>query len=458
MSGSHLVANAVLDRSQPPPPGDVRGFRFPAFQRARLDNGLQILAARLPRCPLVGMEILVPAGGQFNPVSQPGLAGLHGELLDEGSGERSALDIAKHVEALGGSLVSGGGWNVAYVDVDLLSTHMVDGLELLAEIVRTPRFESDEIERVRQQRLAEILRRRGQPTAVAEWTFSKAVYAGTPYERPLIGTAESLERITRDDIRNFYQRHVVAGGAFLVAVGDLDPDELCAQAQAHFGDWSSPPPPELPEIVPEMLAETQVHLVDRPGSAQTQLHIGHAGLPRQHPDFVPLLILNAILGGKFTSRINLNLRERHGYTYGASSALVQRQGPGPFYVRTAVANDVAGAAAGEVVHEIRRICEQEVSEEELRETQDYLVGVFPYTLQTISDLIRRFEALAIFELPEDYFESYPSMVYGTTRKQLLSAARRHLHPDRLAIVAAGPAEELRPQFEALGSVTVHPPA
>ncbi|MEE8526612.1 MAG: pitrilysin family protein [Thermoanaerobaculia bacterium] len=457
MSRPDLDLATAVDRSQPPPPGELRPFRFPAFQRARLDNGMQILAARMPRYPLVGMEILMPAGGQYNPATLPGLAGLHGELLDEGSEIRPALQIADQIEALGGSLSSGASWNVAYVDIDLLSAHLQPGLELLAEIVRSPSFENDEIERIRQERLAEILRLRGQPASVADWTFAATVYAGTPYGLPLIGTEESLKRMTRDDVHGFYRRHVVAAGSILVAVGDLDPDELFTAADKLFGDWRSPPAPERPTFAPAMLNETQVHLVDRPGSAQTQLQVGHASLPRQHPDFVPLLLLNAILGGKFTSRINLNLRERHGYTYGASSFVVQRQGPGPFFVRTAVANEVAGAATREIVDEIRQIREQAVTVDELRETQDYLVGVFPYTLQTIDDLVNRLEALAVFELPEGYFDNYPSLINGTTRDQLLRAGRRHLHPDTLAIVAAGPADELRPQFEALGPVTIHSP-
>jgi len=457
MSAANLDPTAALDRSQPPPPGELRPFRFPAFQRARLGNGLQIFAARMPRYPLVGIEILTPAGGQCNPAELPGLAGLHGELLDEGSEKRSALELAGRIETLGGSLSSGAGWNLAFVDVSLLSAHLVPGLELLAEIVRSPRFASEEVERIRQERLAEILRRRGQPAAVADWIFSAAVYAGTPYEHPLVGTAESLRRMTQDGVRDFYRRHVVPGGTTLIAVGDLDPDELCTSADALFGGWRARPVPVRPTFVPATLSETRVHIVDRPGSAQTQLQIGHAGLPRQHPDFVPLILLNAILGGKFTSRINLNLRERHGYTYGASSFVVQRQGPGPFFVRTAVANEVAGAAAREIVKEIREIREHAVTDDELRETQDYLVGVFPYTLQTIDDLLKRLEALAVFELPEDYFENYPSMIRGITGDQLLRAARRHLHPDHLAIVAAGPADELRPQFEALGPLEVHSP-
>lgn len=451
----------VLDRSSPPVgdrrSGDRQRFQFPAFRRSRLANGFEILAAALPRVPLVSLEVLAPAGGQYNSLELPGLASLHGQLLDEGTDRLSTLEIAERVEALGGSLHSDAGWNMAYVETALLSRHLAPGLELLVEILRTPCFPPSEIERLRQERQAEILLRRGMPSSLAERFFAAAVYGGTVYGRPLIGTEEALERIQRSDLLEFYRRHIVPTGATLIAVGDLDPEELCARADELFGDWPQATPPTAPTIAPKALGRTEVHLVDRPGSTQTQLQIGHVGVPRRHPDFHTLMFLNAIYGGKFTSRINLNLREEHGYTYGANSFFVHRQGPGPFVIRTAVATAVAGAAVGELVAEMRRICEEPVTAEELRETRDYLVGIFPYTLQSIGDLTKRLESLVVFDLGDDYFEHYPGILTGITRDQLLAAAREHLHPDHLAIVAVGPAEELRPQLEGLGPVTVHSP-
>lgn len=448
---------AVLDRSQPPPPGELRPFHFPAVQRSQLANGLRIVAARLPRFPLLSLQALAPAGGQYDALGRPGLASLHGELLDEGSARRSALQLAERIEALGGSLSSGAGWNMAYVEIGLLARHLAPGLELVAEIVRTPSFVPEELERLRQERLAEILRRRGQPASLADRYLAAAVYRGTVYGHPLIGTEQSLKAATRERIEDFYRRHMVASGTTLIAVGDLDPGELHSRAAEFLGDWTPGRVPERPAIEPAPLAQTEVHLVDRPGSTQTQLQLGHRGLPRGHPDFPKLIVLNAILGGKFTSRINLNLRERHGYTYGAHSFFARRQGPGPFVIRAAVATEVAGAAVRELLFELRRIREEPVSEDELRETRDYLVGVFPYTLQTVGDLARRLEDLTVFDLPDDYYEGYPEVLTRVTRDEVLAAAREVLQPEHLAIVAVGPADDLRPQVEALGPVHVHTP-
>ncbi len=446
-----------LDRSSPPAPERPRFFGFPAFRQARLDNGLQVLAAKSPRVPLLDLQILIPAGGQHDALDRPGLACLHGGLLDEGTGHRTSIEIARLVEGLGGSVGSGAGWNMAYVELSLLSRHFDAGRDLLAEIVREPDFPRHEIDRLRHEYQAELLRRKGDPSSLAAKHFATAVYGGTIYGQPLIGTEKSLEELGREDLRGFYRRHVGPGGSTVIAVGDLDPEAVIAQVEDVFGDWPEGAEVPPPSIEPKRLEQTEVHIIDRPESAQTQLQLGHASLPRSHPDYPRMLLLNAIFGGKFTSRINLNLREKHGFTYGAQSFFGRRRGPGPFIVRAAVANDVAGAAVEQLLLEMRLIREQPVGSDELEETQDYLVGVFPYTLQTIGDLAKRLEAVAVFDLPLDYYDTYPAVLYDVGREELLEAARAHLHPDNMVIVAVGPAEELRPGLEGFGPVTVHTP-
>ncbi len=447
-----------FDRSRPPAPGKPGTFEFPGFLQRRLDNGLQILAARSPRVPLSSLQILVPAGGQHNTLEMPGLANLHGALLDEGTEHRGSLEIAGLIEGLGGSAGSGAGWNMAYVEVVTLAQHLDSGRELLAEMVREPGFPQREIDRLRHQLETEVLRRKGSPSSLAGRFFAAAVYDGTIYGQPLIGTEESLTRFDREGLVSFYQRHVGPAGSTVIAVGDLEPEAEIARLEAVFGDWRPlTSRPQEPVIAPPAIERTEVHVVDRPGAAQIQLQLGHASLPRAHPDFPKMLLLNAIFGGKFTSRINLNLREKHGFTYGAHSFFARRRGPGPFTVTAAVATDVAGAAVEQVLIEMHRIREQPVTDEELTETQDYMVGVFPYTLQTIEDLANRLEAIAIFDLPLDYYDTYPALLYDLSHDDLLAAAREHLHPDRLAIVAVGPAETLVPQLEGFGPVTVHRP-
>jgi zinc protease len=442
------------DRSAPPPAGEVRPFRFPPYVRRELASGLTVFAARQPRAPLVRLALTFPAGAERTSPQRAGLAALTAQLLDEGTARRSSLEIAADAERLGAQLDTGADWDRAWVSLELESRHAADGLELVAEVATTPSFPAEEVARLRRRRLAEILRQRAEPSFLARERFSRTVYGGSAYGLPVIGTEDSLGALDRAAVVDFYRHHYTLAGAHAVAVGDLDPQRLIAEIDERLGPGDGRRPPAGPEIRPAALGGVEVHLVDRPGAAQTQLVIGHAGPPRRHPDFVALQVLNAILGGKFTSRINLNLRERHGYTYGATSRFDGRLGPGPFTVGAAVANPVAGAAAGEVLAEMARIRDQPVPETELDDSRNYLIGVFPYTLQSVAGLSQRLESLAVYGLPADYYDRFPQAVREVDAERVLAVARRHLHPDALAVVAVGPAAELAPQFERLGTVRV----
>ncbi len=453
-----MAGRPRVDRSAPPPPGEIHPFRFPHFLRSRLPNGLNVLAARLAGLPLVSLEMIAPAGAQYEPEGSSGTATLTAGLLDEGTARQSALEIAATAERLGGYLLTGADWDVGYLSTGLLARHRREGLDLLAEIAVTPTFPPNEVERLRGLRITEILRRRQDPAALADDRFQREVYRGSAYAQPLYGTEESVARLERASLMGFYESHYGFDGSTLIAVGDLDPEDLLREVEEAFGTAGPPgPAPARPEIRPLPLEGVRVHLVDRPGAAQTELRLGHVGVPRTHPDHIPLLVLNTLLGGKFTSRINLNLRERHGYTYGASSRFSTRQGPGPFTVQAAVETAAAAAAAREVLHEIRRVREALVEPEEVAETAGYIVGVFPYSLQTVGDITRRLEILSVFGLPDDYYDHYLEKIEAVTREDVLEVARRHLDPERIAVVAVGPAEILEPQFEGLGPVTVWSP-
>ena len=447
----------ALDRSAPPPAGELRAFQFPPFLRTRLANGFTVVAARLAGVPLVSLEVVSPGGGQHERPGEEGIASLTAALLDEGTTRRSALEIAAVAERLGGYLATGADWDVGYLATGLLSQHRRDGLELLAEVVGSPTFPAAEVARLQRQRLTEIVRRSQDPASLADDRFHAEVYRGTVYAHSLLGDEASVSRLDRERLLEFYRSHYGLAGSALIAVGDLDPEELLRETEAAFSGGPATVAPPPPEIRPAPLPGVSAHVVDRPGAAQTELRLGHVGVPRTHPDYIPLVMLNTLLGGKFTSRINLNLRERHAYTYGASSRFVPRQGPGPFVVSAAVATESAGAATREVLHELRRIREGLVEPDELAETRSYMVGVFPYTMQTIGDVAKRLETLTVFGLPDDYYPRYLDRLAVLGREELLEVARRHLDPERIAVVAVGPAEVVEPQLAELGPVTVWPP-
>jgi zinc protease len=328
-------------------------------------------------------------------------------------------------------------------------------LALALEIAAEPSFPLEEIERQRRQRLAELLRLRAEPGFQAQEKLVRALYGDRhPYGTPLLGTADSLAAVDREAVTGFYRRHYRPAGAYAVTAGDVDPEAIAAALESVLGGAAEArgEAPQAPDLEPPPAAGVRVHLVDRPAAAQTQILLGQPGIPRTHPDFVALSVVTTLLGGKFTSRINLNLRERHGYTYGASCSLGGRLGPAPLTVSAAVANPVAGAAIREVLAELRRIREEPVGEAELDETRDYLIGVFPYTLQTVSGLAGRLETLAVYGLPDDYYAGYAERLRAIGPDRIAEVAQRHLRPDDLAVVAVGPAAELGPQLEGIGEV------
>ncbi|HVS01680.1 MAG TPA: pitrilysin family protein [Thermoanaerobaculia bacterium] len=448
---------SALDRSRPPRPRQPLPFRFPPFVHRPLLPGLDLYAAPLARAPLLSLELLLPGGAQADPAGRAGLATFTAALLDEGTATRSGPEIADWVERLGGALATSADWNVAYAACTVLSKHLRTGLDLLADVSLAPSFPDDEVERLRRRRRADLLRRRSQPAALADEALARALYGAGPYGYPLAGRDGDVATIRREEAAGFWRDRLCRGGATLVAAGDLDVAALESRAREVFAAWPAAAPPPPPSVVPQELAGIEVHLVDRAGAAQTELRVGHPGPPCNHPERIPLGVLNSLLGGKFTSRINLNLRERHGYTYGAHSSFSNRLGPGPFQVAAAVATEVAGAAVREVLAELQRLQQEPVAEEELADTVLYLEGVFPYTLQTVESVAQRLAQLAVFGLPDAYFDGYRERLRSVSREDLLRLAREHLRPDRLVVAAVGPADELRPQLADLGQLHLAAP-
>jgi len=448
-----------VERSSPPKPGRIQPYAFPSFSRHKLAAGLELIPVHLPGVPLVGIELLFPAGSSWDPDDRPGLASLVSGLLDEGTEARSALEIASSIERLGGRLGTGTDWNVSSITLRLLSRDLEEGLDLLAEVARRPTFPAEEVERARRNRLTDLMRRHDRPSTLAIDELYRAVYGDTTYGRPLVGTPESIRGLDRGDVEEFYRRHYRLGGAILLAVGDLDAEAIETAAVERFGAATLAEPSPRPALDAGFADRVRIRLIDRPGSPQTELRVGHPAVPRQHPDWTALGVLNGLFGGKFTSRINLNLRERHALTYGASSRFVPRLGRGPFVINAAVANDGVGLAVREILTELERLRQEPVGEEELAETKSYILGVFPYSLQTAEGILQHLENLAVFDLPDDYYvpEVFMARLAAVDREEVLRVAREHLHPDGASVVAVGPAAELRSQLEGIGELEVIEP-
>jgi zinc protease len=447
--------NGHTPRSTPPSPGPEPEFRPPPFHRLHLDNGLELVLASRDGVPLVEAVLLLPAGGDRNPLDRPGLSALTAAVVDEGTRRRSGLELAARLERLGAGLAATADWDSVRLAASALAGDLEELLSVLAEVAREPSFPADQVERLRAQTLAEILRLPDHPGRLADRALAAALYPGSPYGELLQGTAAALRATTRDELVAFHAAHFRPAAGHLVLCGELDPDRVARVAGADFGDWL----PEfdavaVPSASPAPGSRAGVTIVDLPRAPQTELRIGHVGVPRTHRDRTRLGVMNALLGGKFTSRLNLNLRERHGYTYGVSSRFVDRHGAGPFVVSTSVANDVAGAATAEVLAELRRLREEPVGEEELAETRAYLRGVFPYTFQTVTGHLARLADLALYALPDDHWPSALAEIATTSPDHLGRLAREHLRPEEVHLAAAGPAVALAPQLEQFGPLTI----
>lgn len=445
-------------RGEPPAPGAVRPFDFPALQRKPLDgpDALTVLSARHGGLGLVTAYLILDAGASTEAGGQEGLARLTAHALETGTEARDARTLSWALEHLGIELDASTGWDGAHFAMTVPRDRLEPALELLAEIVRTPAFPAGQVERLRDEQLATILQRRKEPGSLADDMAARFTFAdGVPYARPVIGLDETVSGFDRDAAEAFYHGHYRPGSGALVLTGDIDADQAVDLAQHHFGDWDAGAAPRPAFEVRPRVDATTVFIVHRPGAVQSEIRIAHVGVERHHPDYFPLLVFNNILGGSFTSRLNMNLREKHGFTYGVRSGFAFRRRPGPFSVEAAVATDVTAQAVHEALHEIRAIRDDGVTPKELDAARDYLRGILPLRLQTSEQLASRIAEIVLFDLPDDYFHHYRDRIADVSADDVLRVAREHVRPDAFAITLVGDAGQIADPVRQLGLGQVH---
>jgi zinc protease len=320
--------------------------------------------------------------------------------------------------------------------------------------VQRPMLPASALERVRSERLNDILQQRDEPAAIAGKRFSNLLYGSGTYGNSVIGTAESIPRISIDDIRRFYAAHYVPNNTSLVVAGDIDATSMLDLMRSCFADWKRGKEPTRPAITPAPIEASRIYLIDRPNAVQSEIRVGHIGVPRNCEDYFALTVMNAILGGVFNSRINLNLREKHGYTYGARSAFAFRRLAGPFVVSAPVRNEVTRESIDEMLNELRRIRGGDIEPRELEDTKNYLTGVFPATVQTSGDIAGRLLDMELYDLPQDYFDHYRENIDAIGADDVARVARKYIDPDRSLIVIVGNAKQVRDPLAALG-IPIH---
>jgi zinc protease len=441
-----------------PKSGPTRSYHFPVFHDEMLPSGIRLVTAPVAKLPVVTVLVVVDAGSTNDPAGKEGIAALTAGTLLEGSEQFDGAELAEKFEQLGTSVETGADWDSAFIKITVLTGSLEQAVMLLGEAISSPVFPKHEVERAKAERLAEILQLETEPRGLADEKFSEFLYTQeSRYSKPDEGSTESVSALSRKDVEEFYRSSYRTGSTTVIIAGDISTDEARALITRAFQRWPSGRAPNRPLIAAARTTRKSIHIVDKPEAPQSELRAGHVGLPRNHPDFFPTLVMNAVLGGLFGSRINLNLREAHGYTYGASSFYDWRRGPGPFVVSTAVQSEVTAPALREILLEIDRIRGERISEEELSLARDYLDGVFPIRYETTAAIASALATLVIYDLPADYYDSYRKNVRDVSADAVLQAARSHLHPDELQTIVVGDARVIRASVSDLrvGDLHVH---
>jgi zinc protease len=441
-----------------PKPGPARSYRFPQFKDEILPTGVRLITAPVAKLPLVTVLVLVNAGSTSEPRGKEGVAALTAAALLEGTTRFDGAELAEKFEQLGTSLESGADWDSAFLKITVLSNKLEEATRLLGEAISSPVFPEREVERLKAERLAEILQLETEPRGLADEKFSEFLYDDeSRYSRPDEGSTESVSSLMRGDVEQFYRSNYNSGSTTVIVAGDISSENANKLVIEAFRKWPSGSSQHQTLSGKARRNRKSTHIVNKPDAPQSELRVGHVGLPRKHPDFFPTLVMNAVLGGLFGSRINLNLREAHGYTYGASSFYDWRRGPGPFVVSTAVESEVTAAALREILTEIDRIRGEKISAEELSLARDYLEGVFPIRYETTAAIASALATLAIYDLPSDYYDTYRANIHNVSEDSVLGAAKAHLHPELLQTVIVGDAATVRGSLtdQSPGEVTVH---
>ncbi|HEY0972635.1 MAG TPA: pitrilysin family protein, partial [Gemmatimonadales bacterium] len=442
----------------PPELGPVRPLTVPPVIERRLSNGLRVLLVEHHELPVVDMVLAVRAGAEADPAGRVGLATLTAAMLDEGAGGRDALAIADQVAYLGARLSTGSGFDASMISLHAPVARLDSALALFADVALRPTFPEQDLERLKRERVTQLVQLRDRGPAIADRVFPAVIYGDThPYGRPTTGTQVTTEAITQADLRRFYETYYRPNNATLIVVGDVRADEMVARLERLLSGWPRADVPATELAAAPSAGETKVYLVDKPGAAQSSVRIGAVGVARSTDDYFALEVMNTILGGSFTSRLNQNLRETHGYTYGAGSYFDMRRAPGPFVARAEIVSAKTDSALIEFMKELKAIRDT-VPTAELEKAKQYLQLQLPGDFETTSDIASQLLAVALNDLPLDYFDSYSRRIAEVTQADVRRVAERYVDPSHLAVVVVGDRATIEPSIRAamIGETVVRP--
>jgi zinc protease len=440
-----LPAEKVLPRTTPdapfratlPRPGETHAFKVPAVKRFRLKNGLPVILSESHKLPLVSVDLVVKTGSSSNAKDKAGLASLVANMLDEGTTHRTATEIANETARLGATLATYAGWDASIVSISGLAENLDRALDLWADVLLHPTFAQAELERVRENLLSLIAQRKDYPSVVASQVFSRTLWGeGHPYGWPDTGTEASLANLGTAEIRHFYDNFYVPNNAVLVVAGDLTEKDVHSKIEPLLALWKAKKTtqPRLPKV--DAPQKPHIVLVEKAGAPQSSIRIGLPGLDRKNRDYYRGLVANQILGGVF-KRLAMNLRETKGWTYGVSSQFDARRGTGPWVVSGEFVAAHTADAVSEIIREIEKLRVENVTDKELAEVKDEIIGAFPARFATASQLASQMTALAVYDLPATEFDTLPGKISAVSKEDVRAIALKYFRPDNLLITVVG---------------------
>src|SRR5689334_2653139 len=439
------MAREPVDRSTAPVLGPIPAFTFPGIERHVLANGLNVRTVEHTSAPVLSMVMHVEGGSGADPAAQEGLASLTADLVDEGTGSLSAIDVSDALARIGGDYDVDTGPDAIGFSLTTLTRFADRGAELLAGLLTRPTLRDSDFTRIRQLRIDRLRQIRDIASAVAERAFLRLLYGQHPYGHSPLGNEEALRVITLEDVTAFHAEMFRPSQATLVLAGGLRHAELLALAERAFGGWTEPadrPAPRTPaSAITAEPTTRKIALVHREAAAQSELRIGHLAAFRRTPDYAPLLLMNAILGGQFTSRVNMKLREEKAYTYGARTSFDWKRGLAPFALSTSVHTASTAAAIADATAEIEEIRgSRPVTEGELAHAKAALTRGYPAGFETAAQVARAVSSLALYDLPDTYFTDFVPTVSAVTASEVTRVAAQYLDPSRLTALVVGDAQ------------------
>jgi zinc protease len=423
-------------RTQAPPPLKPRPISIPTPRETTLPNGLSLVVVEDQRLPLVSYRLAFRVGGAFDPPGLPGLTDLLAGLLPEGTATRTSKEIADEVARMGASLSAGATSDYTIVAASALAQFNDPILALMAEVILEPSFPENEVELAKQNTKESLRQQRAQPSFLASEMVSRVMYGDHPYS-VVAPTPESIDRSSREEFVRFHRSRLVPNNGVFIVVGDVRYDDIQHRVESLFSTWERGEELTANFPAPPVRTSKVAYLVDRPGSAQSNIVIANSGITRTNPDYFPLMLMHTVLGANASSRLFMNLREDKGYTYGAYSNLDARRTAGSFRATAEVRTPVTGDSLKEFFYELDRIGKEPVSEKEIADAKSYLTGVFPIRLETQEGLTDQLVQIKMLNLPDDYLQSYRDRVQAVTISDIQRVAEKYIKPDEAAVVVVG---------------------